>query len=125
MIPIDTINPEAIEHQLQQLWLKTSQANQRDVKADEERATMRARVANLLIFLTDETAVDEVHSMLADLSTHHPCRAIVMVGAAQEPNRDIALTVDSFSKPSGKKIDRRLCCEQVTLNAHGRFVVEL
>src|SRR5688500_799775 len=86
---------------------------------------MRARGAKLLIHLTADSAADEVHKMLVDLSTHHPGRVIVMVGAAEEANRDIALTVDSFSKPSGKKIDRRLCCEQVTLNARGRFVVEL
>ena len=125
MIPIDTINPEAVERELQQLWLKTSQANQRDLKSDDERATMRARVASLLIFITDESAVDEVNKMLIDLSTHHPCRAIVMVGQEQEANRDIEMSVASFSKPSGKKTDPRLCCEQVTLNACGRFVVEL
>src|SRR5688572_7580838 len=110
MIPIqDTINPEAVERELQQLWLKTSQANQRDLKPDDERATMRARVANLLIFLTEESAVDEVHKMLVDLSAHHPCRAILMFGAEKEANRDITLSVGSFSKPSGKKIDTRLC----------------
>jgi glucose-6-phosphate dehydrogenase assembly protein OpcA len=125
MIPIGTINPEAVERELQQLWLKTSQANRRDLKPDDERATMRARVANLLIFVTDESAVDEVNQMLVDLSTRHPCRAIVMIGAAQEANRDIEMSVASFSKPSGKKTDPRLCCEQVSLNARGRFVVEL
>ncbi|MEO8436166.1 MAG: glucose-6-phosphate dehydrogenase assembly protein OpcA [Pyrinomonadaceae bacterium] len=126
MIPIQgTINPEAVERELQQLWLQTSQANQRDLKPDDERATMRARVANLLIFVTDESAVDEVNKMLVDLSTRHPCRALLMVGAEQEPNRDIEMSVASFSKPSGKKTDPRLCCEQVTLNARGRFVVEL
>src|SRR5688500_14237370 len=111
MIPNqDTINPESVERELQQLWLKTSQANQRDLKPDDERATMRARVANLLIFVGDESAVDEVHKMLIDLSVRHPCRAIVMVGAEHEANRDIEISVASFSKPSGKKTDRRLCC---------------
>lgn len=126
MIPIQgTINPEAVERELQHLWLQTSQANQRDLKPDDERATLRARVANLMVFVTDESAIDKVHQMLVDLSTHHPCRALVMVGAGQEANRDIEISVAAFSKPIGKKTDPRLCCEQVTLSARGRFVVEL
>jgi len=126
MIPIHgTINPEAIERELHQLWLQTSQANLRDVKPDDERATLRARVANLLVFVTDESAVDEVNEVLGELSARHPCRALVMVGAEQSADRDIEMSVASFCQPSAKKTYRKLCCEQVTLNARGRFVAEL
>lgn len=126
MIPIQgTIDPEAIERELHRLWLQTSQAGLREVKPGDERATIRARAANLLVYLADEAAANEVNEALAALSGRHPCRALVMIGSEQAADRDIEMFVASFCQPVGRKTDRKLCCEQVTLSARGRFVAEL
>lgn len=126
MIPIPgTIDPEVIERELNKLWRQTSGADLRKVSPGDERATLRARVANLMIYVSEESEVSELNEVLGELSARHPCRALLMVGANKGADRDIEMFVASFSQPSARKTDRRLCCEQVTLNARGRFVAEL
>lgn len=119
-----TINPEVIERELAQLWQKTARAGLQDVAAGDERATMRARVANLMIYVPHESAQHEVSEILSELSARHPCRALVMIGAREAADRDIEIAVDSFCH-AGEKSVRKLCCEEVSLSASGRFVAEL
>lgn len=126
MIPIHgTINPEVIERELTKLWRQSAGANVREVETGDERALIRARVANLMVYVSDESAITEINEVLGELTVHHPCRAMLMVGEAQEADRDIEMFVSSLSHGPGKTGNRRLCCEQVTLTARGRFVIEL
>ena len=126
MIPIHgTINPEVIERELTKLWRRSAGANVPEGEPGDERAMMRARVANLMVYVSDDAAISEINEVLEELAVRHPCRALLMVGEAQEGDRDIELFVSSFSDGPGKTGDRRLCCEEVTLTARGRFVVEL
>ncbi|MDX6613280.1 MAG: hypothetical protein QOD75_2466 [Blastocatellia bacterium] len=121
---LETIKPEVIERELAQLWQETSRAALQDVAPGDERATMRARVANLMIY-APAAAADEVNDVLEKLSTHHPCRALLMIAAPDAPNRDIEVVVNSFCHAGAEKGPRKLCCEEVSLSAAGRFVVEL
>jgi len=126
MIPIQgTINPEVIERELAGLWQKQARANQSDLHPGDERATMRARVANLMVYVANEAALTEVNEVLKELSVRHPCRALVMIGAREKPDRDIEISVASFCHEQSEKSARPLCCEEVSLIAQGRFVVEL
>jgi glucose-6-phosphate dehydrogenase assembly protein OpcA len=47
-----------------------------------------------------------------------------MIGAREAADRDIEIAVDSFCH-AGEKSVRKLCCEEVSLSASGRFVAEL
>ncbi|HEY3024652.1 MAG TPA: glucose-6-phosphate dehydrogenase assembly protein OpcA [Pyrinomonadaceae bacterium] len=126
MIPVQgTINPEVIERELTKLWRQSAGANVREVEAGDESALMRARVANLMVYASDAAAIKGINEVLGELSVQHPCRALIVVGEPQEADRDIEMFVSSFSHGPGKTGDRRLCCEEVTLTARGRFVVEL
>lgn len=124
MVIAGTINPEVIERELAQLWQKTARAGLQDAATGDERATMRARVANLMIYVPNERAQNEVNEILSELSARHPCRALVMIGAREAGDRDIEIAVDSFCH-AGEKSVRKLCCEEVALSASGRFVAEL
>jgi len=120
-----TINPEAIERDLAHLWQQTARAGLQDVAPGDERATMRARVANLMIYVSNEVTQNEGNEVLSELSARHPCRALVMIGAKEAADRDIEIVVNSFCHPGAEKSVRKLCCEQVSLSARGRFVAEL
>lgn len=63
--------------------------------------------------------------MLTDITAAHPCRAIVMMGDAAGADQDIEVSVSLQCRASAGAQDKRLRCEQVTLEAHGRYAVEL
>jgi glucose-6-phosphate dehydrogenase assembly protein OpcA len=115
-----TLDVEIVERQLAELWKQT--AGDRD--ADEEAAVLRARVANLLVFVPSETMLNEVEQMLAELTAIHPSRVPLMLGRRTEADRDIEMFVTSLCE-TDKRGFKRLCCEEVTLKAQGSFVAEL
>jgi glucose-6-phosphate dehydrogenase assembly protein OpcA len=109
---------EVIERELANLWKKT---------AGESRhgdALLRARAANLMVFLGDQSRLAETHEIIAELSSIHPCRALVMAGEKHSSDRDIELYVSAFCSTK-RTPDDRLCCEEITLTAQGQFVSEL
>jgi glucose-6-phosphate dehydrogenase assembly protein OpcA len=86
---------------------------------------MRARVANLLVFVTNDALLNEVHEMMLDLTAIHPSRVLMMLGLYEAPDRDIEMSVESYCQTDKRTGARRLCCEEVILNAQGSFVSEL
>ena len=115
-----TLDVEIVERQLAELWKQT--AGDRD--ADGEAAVLRARVANLLVFVPSEAVLGEVQQMLAELTAIHPSRVPLMLGLRTGADRDIEMYVTSLCE-SDKRGVKRLCCEEVTLKAQGSFVAEL
>lgn len=115
-----TLDVEVVERQLAELWAKTSGEPERDDTA----AVLRARVANLLVFVENDSERDEVRGLMAELTARHPSRVLLMLGKQEEEDRDIEMAVETFcqTERSGAK---RLCCEEIVLNAQGKFVVEL
>ena len=116
-----TLDVEVVERQLAELWKQTS--GERDV--DDEAAVLRARVANLLVFVSTSELLDEVHQMLRELTGIHPSRVLMMVGARSEPDRDIEMSLGSIFQTDQRTGRERLCCEGVTLKAQGNFAAEL
>jgi glucose-6-phosphate dehydrogenase assembly protein OpcA len=115
-----TLDVEIVERQLAALWKET--AGEHD--ADDEAVVLRARVANLLVFVTSEAMLNEVQQMLAELTAIHPSRVPLMLGDRYREDRDIEMFVTSYCQ-SDKRGAKRLCCEEVTLKAQGSFVAEL
>ena len=72
-----TLDVEVVERQLAELWKQTS--GERDV--DDEAAVLRARVANLLVFVPTDELLDDVHQLLSELTAIHPSRVLMMFGA--------------------------------------------
>jgi len=116
----DALDVQAIERELNRLWTENAGASERN----EEGAMLRARVLNLLVYVTDEESLREVEEMLLDVAAMHPCRAVVMLAESASADKDIEMHVSTrclLPEAGG----RRLCCEQVNLRAGGRFTVEL
>jgi len=116
-----TLDVEVVERQLADLWQETA----RDPNADPDAAVLRARVANLLVFVSNEAVLDDVHQMLSELTAIHPSRVLAMLGAPAATDQDIEMWVESICQTDKRTGVRRLSCEEITLKAQGKFVVEL
>lgn len=116
-----TLDVEAVERQLAELWKQTGG----DRDANNDAAVLRARVANLLVFVASDAALVEVHEMLGELTAIHPSRVLIMRADGAAEDRDIEMTVDSFCQTDKRTGAKRLCCEEVAMKAGGKFVAEL
>ena len=116
-----TLDVEVVERQLAELWQETV----RDPKAGAETAVLRAQVANLLVFVSNDAALDDVHQMLGELTAIHPSRVLAMLGLQEATDLDIEMFVESICQTDKRTGAKRLSCEEITLKAQGKFVVEL
>jgi glucose-6-phosphate dehydrogenase assembly protein OpcA len=116
-----TLDVNVVEDQFAELWKKTAGEGE----SEDDEAVLRARVANLLIYLPTESLLKEVDKLVPELTTVHPSRVVVMLGERETPNQDIEMYVESHCETDKRTGAKRLCCEQVTLKARGQFVVEL
>jgi len=91
----------------------------------EKKVVLRARVANLLVFVSQEAALDELHEMLGELTAIHPSRVLAMLGAREATDLDIEMSVESICQTDKRTGAKRLSCEEITLKAFGKFVIEL
>ena len=115
-----TLDIEVVERQLAELWLQTAGSDEND-----DAAVLRARVANLLVFVTSESELDEVRQMMTELTARHPSRVLIMLGELEAADADIEMSVESFCQTDKRTGAKRLCCEEVALRARGKFVSEL
>ena len=116
-----TLDVGVVERQLAELWKQSS--DDRDV--DDEAAVLRARVANLLVFVPTDELLDDVHQLLSELTASHPSRVLTMLGDRGAPDRDIEMAIASYLQTDQRAGRKRLCCEEVTLKAQGNFAAEL
>ena len=75
--------------------------------------------------MTEPRLFDDVRQMLVELTSIHPSRVLMMCGAREAPDRDIEMSVDSYCHTDKRTGAKRLCCEEIALDAQGSFVVEL
>ena len=116
-----TLDVAVVERQLAELWTESSG----DRETGDEAVVLRARVANLLVFVSTDELLDDVHELLPELTATHPSRVLMMHGARSAPDNDIEMAVASYFQTDKRSDRKRLCCEEVTLKAQGSFVVEL
>ncbi|HKO99031.1 MAG TPA: glucose-6-phosphate dehydrogenase assembly protein OpcA [Pyrinomonadaceae bacterium] len=114
-----TLDVEFVEHQLAELWTETAG------HADDDSAVLRARVANLLVYVPNEALLNEVNELMQDVTVAHPSRALVMLGETEEADRDIDMFLSSLCQTEKRTGAKRLCGEVVVLKARGKFSVEL
>ena len=116
-----TLDVQAVEQELGELWKQ----NAGETDTEEDGAVMRARVLNLLVYVESEAALAEVNELLNEITSAHPCRAIVMLGEASAEDQDIEMFVSAHCLTHTDGGAKNLCGEQLTLKARGRFTVEL
>lgn len=121
-IPVpNTLDVEAIERLLAELWKRTGVHNQEV----DDVAVLRARAADLMVFMSDESLLTETYQIISELASFHPCRVLLMAGDRNAASRDIEMYVSAFCANQKRSDSKTLCCEEVTLTAQGRFVSEL
>jgi glucose-6-phosphate dehydrogenase assembly protein OpcA len=116
-----TLDVQSVERELNQLWRESTGA----AGGEEDDAVMSARVLNLMVYVSHESALEEVNELLGRIAFAHPCRIIVMLAEQHEPDQDIEMFVSAHCLASGGAGGKTLCGEQLTLKARGRFTVEL
>ena len=115
----ETFNVESIERALADVWQETT------TQSGGEEAVLRARAANLIVFLGDETLLAETQQTITELAAVHPCRALVLAGDRHAQGKDIEVSISAFCPNKNDSESSVLCCEQITLSASGEFVSEL
>jgi len=88
-----TLDVEVVEGQLTMLWQQIAGGG----KLEDDVAVLRARVANLLVFSASAEVLDDVHQMMLDLTAIHPSRVLLMLGAREAADRDIAFVFQLFA----------------------------
>lgn len=116
-----TLDVHVVEDQFAELWKKTAGEGE----SEDDEAVLRARVANLLIYVPTESLLKEVDGLVPELTAVHPSRVVVMLGEKDATDQDIEMYVESHCETDKRTGRKRLCCEQVTLKAQGQFVSEL
>ena len=116
-----TLDVEVVERELAQLWKQTTGA----LDVDNDAAVLRARVANLLVFVASDALLNDAHQMMRELTASHPSRVLMMLGDMQAADRDIEMYITSICQTDKRTGARRLSCEEVTLKARGHYVAEL
>jgi glucose-6-phosphate dehydrogenase assembly protein OpcA len=117
----ETLDVELVERELTALWMQTA----RGLGVGQEGAVWRARAANIIIFSSRTSTLDNVDAILADLSQMHPCRALIVLADSAGADQDIEIYIASLCQKDERGYASNLCCEEVRLRAAGQFVPEL
>lgn len=116
-----TLDVDAVEQVLAGLWHNTFV----EPAESDNDAVMRARTANLMVFLTSDAALAQTQDTIRELAVIHPCRALIMLADRDGPNLDIEMFVAASCQSDRRSQKAELCCEEVTLVARGHFTSEL
>lgn len=115
-----TFDVAAVEKLLVDLWAQTNA----DLE-DDDTAILRARVANLMVFVSNDAALREAAESMQALTAAHPGRVLLLLGDRKADARDIEMSVTTLCQTDKRSGEKRVCGEEVTLRAQGKFVVEL
>ncbi len=109
-----------IEKGLGMLW---SQVGERWSGAPTAHAT-RVCTLNLVVFVSDESALDHILSAVMSASQVQPMRSVLLVADPNAPESDVTGQVSGYCrKTNGGNL--HICCEQIVLRAKGKAVDEL
>jgi glucose-6-phosphate dehydrogenase assembly protein OpcA len=110
-----TVPLSAIEKEL------ARQLGEGEDNADAQTPQLRARLSNLVIYCNRSEQADTVTRAVPEIVAVHPARVLLVVG---EPGAEAPLTasLNVWCQLSNKQ---KICSEQVTLRAGGRFVEQL
>jgi glucose-6-phosphate dehydrogenase assembly protein OpcA len=119
-IPVPkTLDVEVVERHLADLWQETAG------EGEDDAAVLRARVANLMVFVTEPSFLEEVNSLMLEVTNIHPSRVLTMLAEPDAPDQDIEMLVNALCQTEKRGGAKRLCGEVVVLKAQGQFTVEL
>src|SRR5215471_8130603 len=121
---LQTIDVDTIEKELTELW-KNAGAH------DDQDGVTRACVLNFLVYVPSREAEREVDDILVQVTAVHPGRAFLISSDPGDPPGKLGADSSAISawvtsrcsvvSPGSKQV----CCEQITVKAHGAQMSEL
>ena len=110
------IDVAAIERQLISLWKQAREE-------DEGGGVIRASMLNLIIYVPSARKSSRLHEAIVDITSAHPCRAILILADREASENFIAAEVTSHcTLPDSSQ--KQVCCEEVAITATGAMVDE-
>jgi len=110
-----------IEKEIQGLWKSAAQP---DAVGAKQESVTRACAMNLILFSEDEDAEKAAGDVLDDISSRHPCRAILAI-ARPSLRPSLEAWVSARCHLTDSKSRKQICCEQITVRGEGTSLEEL
>lgn len=113
-------NVQAIERDLKNLWEQMAEATQ----VEGQQPVMRVCVLNLMVYAPGEQSDGDVSAIMAEVTTQHPSRIIVMLPnpGATQPHLNAWVTAQCHLSAGGRK---QVCCEHIMIRADGQGINQL
>ena len=110
----ETVSVHTIERDLHNLWEQMAKVSE----AEHREPVMRACVLNLIVHAGGEQSAGEVGQVMADVTTEHPSRIIVMLPNPEAPQAHLIawVTAQCHLAAGGRK---QVCSEQIMITADG------
>jgi glucose-6-phosphate dehydrogenase assembly protein OpcA len=122
--PTRHVDPAAIERELAALWMAEAEARKKT--GGDGKTLGRTLLLNLVIFAPDQAAADRAREDVVALTSRQPSRSILMVADERAPEAGLEAWVSLFcATPSGGGGARRVCGEQITVEAKGLAILDL
>ena len=103
-----------VERQLRDLWKLASK--------DSRQRITRACLFNLVAYTETDADRDRVTGIISEVTSRHPCRAMVLLAKPGEPDEiGASITAHCHLAGGGKQV----CCEQISIHASGKNVADL
>jgi glucose-6-phosphate dehydrogenase assembly protein OpcA len=115
--PFKSVDPGAIEKELQGLWRGRAEASQR--AAPDERPQGRTLLHSLVVYAPDAAAAAQAQAVIAAISPHQPGRMILLAVQPEgqnQPDFQAGVRLHCEAPESGRD---PVCCEQIVLTASG------
>lgn len=107
-----------IEKELQTLWQSASESG------EANGSVTRACAINLILYSEDPDAETVAGDMLDEITTRHPCRAILAI-SRQSKTPSLEAWVSARCHITDSKTRKQICCEQITVRSEGNGPQEL
>lgn len=107
-----------IEKELQTLWQSASESG------EANGSVTRACAINLILYSEDADAETVAGDVLDDITTRHPCRAILAI-SRPSTTPSLEAWVSARCHISDSKSGKQICCEQITVRSEGNGPHEL
>lgn len=107
-----------IEKELQTLWQSASESG------ESTGSVTRACAMNLILYSEDSDAEVVAGDMLDDITTRHPCRAILAI-SRESAKPSLEAWVSARCHITDSKSGKQICCEQITVRSEGNGPDEL
>ncbi|MCG3147032.1 MAG: hypothetical protein PCFJNLEI_00468 [Verrucomicrobiae bacterium] len=105
-----------VERQLRDLWKLASK--------DVHQRITRACLFNLIAYVETIADRDCVTAIISEVTSRHPCRAMVLLAQPELPRDEIAASITAHCHLAGGG-GRQVCCEQISIHASGQRVADL